>query len=87
MIKSTLQLLCLVLLFPCFSACTHHKVETESKVELAPVEVKPIHIVLDVNIKIQEELKKKFEKEDEIAKSISDEEAQEALRKYLEEKK
>jgi hypothetical protein len=71
---------CLALL----ASCTHHRVETDSRVELAPVEVKPIHIVLDVNIKIQEELKKKFEKEDEIAKSISDAEAEEALKRYLE---
>ncbi len=66
------------------ASCTHHKVETESKVEIAPVEVKPIHIVLDVNIKIQEELKRTFEKEDEIAKSISDAEAEAALKRYLE---
>jgi hypothetical protein len=66
--------------------CTHHTVETQSRVELAPVEVKPIHIVLDVNIRIQEELKKKFAKEDEIAKNISDTDAEEALKKYLNQK-
>lgn len=32
------------------SACTSHKVE------VAPVEVKPIHITIDVNVKIDREL-------------------------------
>jgi hypothetical protein len=32
------------------SACTSHKVE------VAPVEIKPIHITIDVNVKIDREL-------------------------------
>lgn len=32
--------------------CTH-KVETQNQVELAPIEIKPIHITLDINLKIQ----------------------------------
>jgi len=32
------------------SACTSHKVE------VAPVEVKPIHITIDVNVKVDREL-------------------------------
>ena len=39
--------LALFLLLP---ACTSHKVE------VAPVEVKPIHITIDVNVKIDREL-------------------------------
>lgn len=35
--------------------CTH-KVETKSQVELAPVEIKPIHITIDINIKVDKEL-------------------------------
>lgn len=35
--------------------CTH-RVETKSQVELAPVEIKPIHITIDVNIKVDKEL-------------------------------
>jgi len=31
-------------------ACTQHKVE------LAPVEIKPIHITVDVNVKIEKEI-------------------------------
>ena len=39
--------LALLLLIP---ACTRHRVE------VAPVEVKPIHITIDVNVKIDREL-------------------------------
>ena len=48
------------------------------------VEVKPMHITIDVNVKIQEELKEKFSKVDQQAKEISDKEAEDALKKYLE---
>ncbi|NNG00111.1 MAG: hypothetical protein HKM93_12075 [Desulfobacteraceae bacterium] len=37
-------------------ACTQHKIESQHKVELAPVEIKPIHITIDVNIKIDKAL-------------------------------
>jgi len=33
-------------------SCTH-KIESNNQVELAPVEIKPIHITLDINIKVQ----------------------------------
>jgi hypothetical protein len=65
-------------------SCTRHEIETRNKLEIAPVEVKPIHIIVDVNIKIQEELKKEFGKADNISKNISDDEAEAALQKYLE---
>ena len=48
------------------------------------IEVKPMHITVDVNVKIQQELQEKFKKTDEAAKSISDKEAEDALAKYLE---
>jgi hypothetical protein len=51
------------------------------------IEVKPMHITVDVNVKIQQELQEKFKKTDEEAKSISDKEAEEALQKYLESQK
>ncbi len=38
------------------AGCTQHKVETKSQVEVAPVEVKPIHITIDVNIKVDRAL-------------------------------
>jgi len=34
-------------LFLCFAGCTSHKVE------VAPVEIKPIHITIDINIKVE----------------------------------
>jgi hypothetical protein len=49
------------------------------------IEVKPMHITVDVNVRIQNELKKEFGKEDEAMKKISDEEAAAALEKYLQE--
>lgn len=39
--------------------CTH-KVETKSQVELAPVEIKPIHITIDINIKVDKALDNYF---------------------------
>lgn len=36
--------------------CTRHEVKTESKVEVAPIKVEPIHITIDLNIKIDKEL-------------------------------
>jgi hypothetical protein len=51
------------------------------------IEVKPMHMTIDVNVKIQEELKEKFKKTDEVSKEISDKEAEDALNKYLESQK
>jgi Skp family chaperone for outer membrane proteins len=49
MLKSAAVLLCVVFIFST-QACTQHKVE------VAPVEVKPIHITIDVNIKVDKAL-------------------------------
>ncbi len=49
MLKSAAFLLCAVFIFST-QACTQHKVE------VAPVEVKPIHITIDVNIKVDKAL-------------------------------
>jgi len=43
-------LLLAALLFPVLQQCTTHKVE------VAPVEVKPIHITIDVNVKVDKAL-------------------------------
>lgn len=51
------------------------------------IEVKPMHVIVDVNVKIQQELQEKFKKTDEVSKEISDKEAEEALSKYLESQK
>jgi hypothetical protein len=47
------------------AGCTQHKVETKSQVEVAPVEIKPIHITIDVNIKIDRALDDFFSDIDE----------------------
>ena len=49
------------------------------------IEVKPMHITVDVNVRIQNELKKEFGEQDAAMKKISDEEAAAALEKYLQE--
>ena len=51
-------------------ACTRHEVETRSQVELAPVEVKPIHITIDVNIRVDRALDDFFSDIDESAQEI-----------------
>lgn len=49
MLKYLVVLLCVVIMFMLLS-CTQHKVE------IAPVEVKPIHITIDVNVKVDKAL-------------------------------
>lgn len=58
-----------VLLF-LITGCTKHQVETKSQVEVAPVEVKPIHITIDVNIRVDRALDDFFSDIDETAKEI-----------------
>lgn len=36
--------------------CTQHTIESKSEVTLQPVEIKPIHITIDVNIKVDRAL-------------------------------
>ena len=59
-----------VLLLLMVSGCTKHEVETRSQVEVAPVEIKPIHITIDVNIKVDRALDDFFSDIDESAKDI-----------------
>ncbi|MBI4792363.1 MAG: YnbE family lipoprotein [Deltaproteobacteria bacterium] len=49
---TTLCLLC---------ACTKHEIESRSEVQVAPVEIKPIHITIDINIKVDRALDNFFE--------------------------
>jgi hypothetical protein len=53
--------------------CTKHEVKTESKVEVAPIKVEPIHITIDLNIKIDKELDDFFSDLDEAAEDTTDE--------------
>jgi hypothetical protein len=48
--------------------CTKHEVETRSQVEVAPVEIKPIHIAIDVNIRVDKALDDFFSDIDETIK-------------------
>jgi len=50
--------------------CTKHQVETKSQVEVAPVEIKPIHITIDVNIRVDKALDDFFSDIDESAQDI-----------------
>ena len=55
-----------VVLFALFQGCTQHKVE------LAPVEVKPIHITIDVNVKVDRALDDFFGDIDAAEEKIDD---------------
>ena len=45
-------------------------IRTESKVEVAPVEIKPIHITIDVNVKVDKALDDFFKDVDTAADDI-----------------
>ena len=62
----TLSILLLLMSF----GCTKHEVETKSQVEVAPVEIKPIHITIDVNIRVDKALDDFFSDIDESAQEI-----------------
>ena len=48
--SKTVYLLLAAFLFLALQSCTQHKVE------VAPVEIKPIHITIDVNVKVDKAL-------------------------------
>jgi hypothetical protein len=49
-----LALFCLSVLFS--PGCTRHTIESKNDITLQPVEIKPIHITIDVNIKVDRAL-------------------------------
>ena len=57
------RLLCLALLLGFSSACTKHEVDVK------PVEIKPIHITIDVNVKVDRALDDFFGDIDEAAQN------------------
>jgi Skp family chaperone for outer membrane proteins len=65
MMKNILILLGALSVFAA-AGCTQHKVE------VAPVEVKPIHITIDVNVKVDRALDNFFEDIDTAEKKIED---------------
>jgi len=48
-----------------FAVVSCVRVETESKVDVRPIEVKPIHITVDVNVRVDRELDNFFAFEDQ----------------------
>lgn len=50
-----------VLCLPGVWGCTHHTIESKSEVAVAPVEIKPIHITIDINIKVDRALDNFFD--------------------------
>lgn len=36
--------------------CTQHKIESKSDVNVKPIEIKPIHITIDINVKVDRAL-------------------------------
>ena len=42
------------------AACTKHEIQSKSEVAIAPVEIKPIHITIDINIKVDRALEDFF---------------------------
>jgi hypothetical protein len=59
-IKNTIVCSLLVTVILAFSACTKHEVEVK------PVEIKPIHITIDINIKVDKALDDFFGDLDEV---------------------
>lgn len=53
---------CIPAILLCLSGCTRHEVE------LKPVEIKPIHITIDINVKVDRALDDFFADIDEAAK-------------------
>ncbi|MFZ5766100.1 MAG: hypothetical protein ACOY4H_10970 [Thermodesulfobacteriota bacterium] len=56
-----LRTLLLVLPFLALCACTRHEIDSRHDVQVAPVEIKPIHITIDVNIKVDKALDNFFD--------------------------
>ncbi|MCG2746507.1 MAG: YnbE family lipoprotein [Desulfobulbaceae bacterium] len=42
-------------------ACTKHEIQSRNEVQIAPVEIKPIHITIDINIKVDRALDNFFD--------------------------
>ncbi len=47
-------------------ACTKHEIDSRHEVQVAPVEIKPIHITIDINIKVDKALDNFFDDIDNV---------------------
>lgn len=54
--KKTIAALLLALPVFLLPGCTRHEIQSKHEVQVAPIEVKPIHITIDVNIKVDRAL-------------------------------
>ena len=62
--------LIMVLGLCCFiCGCTHHEIESKSEVDVKPIEIKPIHITIDINVKVDKALDNFFGDLDEQAET------------------
>lgn len=61
-----------LLLLAAAIGCTKHEIESRHQVEVAPVEVKPIHITIDINIKVDRALDDFFGDLDKAADKIAE---------------
>ncbi|MBC8316822.1 MAG: YnbE family lipoprotein [Desulfobulbaceae bacterium] len=44
-----------------FAGCTKHEIDSRHEVQVAPLEIKPIHITIDINIKVDKALDSFFD--------------------------
>ncbi len=56
-----------IILYPLLQGC----IQTKHEVAIAPVEIKPIHITIDVNVKIDKELDDFFGELDKLSASTT----------------
>ena len=54
-----------IILYPLLQGC----IQTKHEVAIAPVEIKPIHITIDVNVKIDRELDEFFGELDKLSEA------------------
>lgn len=54
--KKSIGILAVTALLATTTGCMRHTIESRSEIELKPVEVKPIHITIDINIKVDRAL-------------------------------
>ncbi len=54
MVTKYLLPLCATLIL--LGGCTKHEIDSRHEVEVKPVEIKPIHITIDINIKVDRAL-------------------------------
>lgn len=66
--KKSIGIWAVIVLCATTIGCMRHTIESKSEIELKPVEVKPIHITIDVNIKVDRALDNFFGDLDAAAK-------------------